>query len=220
MLEIDEGLDECSIFSPSFRLRFRWLGDRWTHALEAGEPGCRSLLVEAFEEDPRDDPARVSSPTFQELRFTRDGESVHALLVGRCGRHHFAADFAARELELDGWRLTQLQIDLADRCRADVASLASSYRTRVPCSRLLQLSPHAVFWWSDTGQPKVALFSPPADPTASLAAPCPSMADSWIQLRDAAHRGALIAIEARVSSQRDTQRWAYSWTCFGTPETK
>lgn len=155
VVTIQESADERSIVTPGLRLRFRWTGDRWTHAIDLGPgpelderwerlsdrlDGHWLPLAESIEwESPESSPEVVVGPVFQELHFQEAGQGTYALLVGRAGPHHFSGSFLVTDrMEdnadrinirdgLEGY-LPTVKVDIADRCSAPISSLATSYR--------------------------------------------------------------------------------------------
>ena len=77
--------------------------------------------------------------------------SVQALLVGQSGPHHFSAVFTVAER---GRRRSSIEVDVADRCRAPVEALASTYlvdaRVRATWSTP---SPTGIAWDLDARRP-------------------------------------------------------------------
>src|SRR5579864_3678266 len=112
-LEFETADDLRAIVTPGLRLAFRWTGDRWTHALEGGPESGRSVLAQAVESN---DLSRVVSPAYQQFHSQRTPETIQAMLLGQAGPHHFSAVFTVRELP-EG---TDVAVDVADRCRAEV----------------------------------------------------------------------------------------------------
>ena len=159
MVTIEESDDEKSIVTPGLRLRFRWVGDRWTHAIDLGpgpelddgwpwsinpKMGQWITIAEAIEwKFSPDEPGKVSSPVFQDLQFHQDENATYALLVGQAGPHHFSAsfrvwdEFEARENRIDisngleGY-FPSIDIDIADRCALPLVELASTYQIHAP----------------------------------------------------------------------------------------
>jgi hypothetical protein len=136
-ITIEESDDERSIVTPDLRLRFRWLGDRWTHAIDI-RPGPWTTLASAIERADHWTPV----PTYQELHFQGEGEEILALGVGRDGAHHFSASFrvsyTARRVYHDDLRivadtsLSRVEIDVADRCRAESDRPEARYSVHSP----------------------------------------------------------------------------------------
>ena len=128
MVTIEESDDERSIVTPDLRLRFRRVGDRWTHSIDI-RPGPWQTFADAIEWSPEDQdgPAR---PTYQELHFQKNSEEAFALLVGQAGPHHFSASFRVRfrsyrhegssdQSNMSDHSESQIEIDVADRCRVE-----------------------------------------------------------------------------------------------------
>jgi hypothetical protein len=140
-ISIEETEDERSIVTPDLRLRFRWLGDRWTHFIDI-RPGPWQTVAQAIEWS-ADEPNRVPGPTYQELHLQRDGDDAVALAVGRAGSHHFSASF---RVHFRAWRQAHfrkesilqdrsescVEIDVADRCRSGLDGLEARYKVLAP----------------------------------------------------------------------------------------
>jgi hypothetical protein len=125
MIDIEVSGNVERIVAPCLKLRFEWMADHWKHEL-VSTGSCASIpriwSLEGGHD--LDDPTRVNGPIYQQLNIKRDSdEVVHALLVGQAGPHHFSSSFTVREIE-DG---VEIDVDLADRCRSPVESLAVTY---------------------------------------------------------------------------------------------
>ena len=95
----------------------------------------------------RDDPARVVSPVYQEVQHHKllDGPGLCGLLTGQLAQHHFSAAVKLfRDVEQPD-RLV-VDIDVADRCRAPVESLAATYLVRLDSGALADASPRMIAW--------------------------------------------------------------------------
>ena len=138
---IEEGDEERSIVTPDFRLRFRWLGDRWTYSIDLGPPPWRTIadVVEWSEADETD----LIRPTIQEVHLHLEGEQAIGLAVGRAGDHHFSASFRVRyrayrqrHFEMDSILQDRSEsvigIDIADRCRSSRTAPEVRYRMNAP----------------------------------------------------------------------------------------
>jgi hypothetical protein len=146
--------DRYVIHGPGARITFARTGDRWTHHLAFGagrwadEPS--SALASAVESDlDRQDPARIVSPVYQEIqRHEFAGDKVRGLcvlLTGHLFQHHFSAAVSLfRDHDAPGFIV--LEIDVADRCRAPVSSLAATYLVRLGSNDLADASAHAITW--------------------------------------------------------------------------
>ena len=149
----EETHDRRVIRGAGGRLTFARQGDRWTHHLACGErspeAGSQVLpdLISAVETDTdRDDPARVVSPVYQEIhRHELAGDpagGLCVLLTGHLFQHHFSA--AVRLFhDQDNPSYAVLDIDVADRCRAPVSSLAATYLVRLGSGALADANPQS-----------------------------------------------------------------------------
>lgn len=138
---VEESEEIRSIVTPDLRLRFERVGDRWTHAIDI-RPGPWQLAASAVEWQ-ADDPSQVPGPTLQELHFQSDGDAILALAVGQAGPHHFSASF---RVSYRSWRQAHqrlgdivqdrsesvVEIDVADRCRANSPAPESRYVVHEP----------------------------------------------------------------------------------------
>jgi len=124
---IEESDEARSIVTPDLRLRFRRVGDRWTHAIDI-RPGPWLTVAEAVEWS-AESPSAIASPTYQELHFQVDGDDVIAFTVGQSGSHHFSATFRVtfrayrtRHFSMDSIvqdrSESRVAVDVADRCRS------------------------------------------------------------------------------------------------------
>ena len=181
-----------SITLPGLRLDFTWLEDRWTHALTVARAGDGPSLVRAVEGDAeRDDSARVVSPAYQQIHLHEEGGVPMVLLVGQSGPHHFSASFAVRSL-LDA---IAVEVDVADRCRAEVAALACTYVVEAT-SGDLQDADSARASWSVPGFGGLAFeVEPPGSST----------------LGEAGRRGTQVQAAARIEPGASTHRCRYTW---------
>ena len=140
IIETEEG---PTIVTPELRLRFRRIGDRWTHAIDVGptsRPGEKwPTLAEPVEwESAAEDPGRVVSPVYQEVQVQLDGAGALVLAVGQAGPHHFSASIRVTHR----WRPpnrhdrhyseTCVEFDVADRCRAEVVAVECHYMVHDP----------------------------------------------------------------------------------------
>jgi hypothetical protein len=141
--------DSRMLQAPGVRLAFRWLGDRWTHALEvttsSSAPGWLRVAC-ALEGDPsRSERGVVMSPAYQEIERHAFELGVRALLTGQSGLHHFSAVVTARDLDA----CVMLDFDLADRCRAPVYKFASTYDVPLDAADLIDAGPERIVWGGD-----------------------------------------------------------------------
>ncbi len=178
----------------NLRLSFERAGDgRWVHALAVAEgpPVVRSLEGD----HDRDDPSRVVSPVYQDLRVepAADRRSATLFALGKSGHHHFSAVF---ELAADpaggAWQLT---VDLADRCRGPVESLAATYAVDRPGGSLVEAGTCGLAWELEDGT--VLRFA--ADPPGRVA------------LAEAGRRAAQVQADAPIDPATNTHRLLYRW---------
>jgi hypothetical protein len=182
--------DRWQIRAPGLVVEFRRLGDRWTHDVAVGPREAPAVVAVAVEADAgRDDPARVVSPTYQELDFERGTDRVGALLVGQAGPHHFSAAFAVWE---DPGQVG-VAVDVADRCRWPIDSLACTYRIDVCAAALLSADPGAIAWDLPGGRLTFEAMTP-----------------ARVTLAEAGLR-TLVQAEARIDRNSHTQRCLYRW---------
>jgi hypothetical protein len=205
--------DRVLIRGPGARITFERTGDRWTHRLAFGDKGPgsegeqRTDLVAAVEGEPgRDDPARVVSPVFQEVHrheFAGDQlRGVCLLLTGHAFQHHFSAAVSLfRDPEAPGFVL--LDVDVADRCRAPVSSLAATYLVGLGSGDLADASLQAILWSCPVlGSGRLELR---CDPPGSLA------------LAEAGRHATRVQALAALSTAAFTHRLRYRWRWESNP---
>jgi hypothetical protein len=192
--EADEG--RRALRSPDLRLTFRWSGDRWTHALELrpGAAGAWLKIATAIEGDPaRDDPARVVSPAYQDIEPHPFEDGTRCLLTGLAGPHHFSSVVTLREENGS----VQLDIDLADRCRAPVNALASTYEVLLAPGDLIDAGARRIVW--SGGALGAGTLELCADPPGRLA------------IAESGPRAVQAQVLAPIDSNSFTQRCLYHW---------
>ncbi len=207
----EETHDRRVIRGAGGRLTFARQGDRWTHHLACGErspeAGSQVLpdLISAVETDTdRDDPARVVSPVYQEIhRHELAGDPVGGLcvlLTGHLFQHHFSA--AVRLFhDQDNPSYAVLDIDVADRCRAPVSSLAATYLVRLGSGALADANPQAITW---RGSPEPELeLDFRCDPPGTLGIAEAGRTGTRVQ--------AVAAIDPGVFTHRLRYRWRWRW---------
>ncbi|APW63870.1 hypothetical protein [Paludisphaera borealis] len=152
--QCDESDDRVVIRGPETQVTFLRLGDRWIHHVSFGRRDSSDAaldeLVSSEESDPRqDDPARVVSPVYQDLHrhtFAGDeGRGVCLLLTGRLFHHHFSAAVTV-STDPDREDAVIIDFDVADRCRAEVSSLAATYLVRLGSSELRDADSQSIVW--------------------------------------------------------------------------
>jgi hypothetical protein len=198
VLSWDESDDRAVMSGPGLRLAFARVGDRWTHRLEL--PGEDEIEVaRAVESDPeRDSAARVVSPVYQEIQRHERAENPGLCLVstGRLFQHHFSAALSLR-IDPDRPESLVLDIDVADRCRAPVESLAATYSVRFDGSALLDAGPRVITWGTEGRSPgRLELL---ADPPCTLA------------LAEAGRRASRVQVLAAIQPATFTYRLRYRW---------
>lgn len=149
--EVERG-DAFAIRGPRERITLARTSGRWAHRIELGSgvSGETSPLITTVEVDPEQaDPERVVSPVYQELHrheFAGDEcRGVCVLLTGHQFQHHFSAALSVFR-DPDDPQSVVLDVDLADRCRAPVASLAASYALRLDGGSLIDAGESAITW--------------------------------------------------------------------------
>ena len=192
MIQSEEADESRAIVAAGLRLEFRRLSDRWTHALDVDAATGRRRLAQAVEADAdRDDPARVVSPTYQEIHIQADGPAIRVFLVGQSGPHHFSAVFTVEE-SAEG---IVIEGDVADRCRAGVMALASTYVVEATSGDLLDADAARASWaLSDLGRLAFEVVAP-----GSLA------------LAEGGRRGTQVQAGARIDRDARTHRCQYLW---------
>lgn len=189
VLELESSDDRRAIVTPSLRLVFFWTGDRWRHQVELGDLGPLVASVEILG-DHRDH-ARVLSPAYQQFHWEHRGRSVHAMLLGQSGPHHFSAVFTVCEMA-EGAEVT---VDVADRCRSEVTELAATYHVRLLGGDLATAEPERVAWSPVSG--KRLIFT--AQPQARIA------------LAEAGRQATRVQVLAGPRPKDYTHRLAYAW---------
>jgi len=158
-----ESDDRIVMSAGDLSVVFDRTGDRWTHRLELGRPALHEGARAVESDAERDAPARVMSPVYQEIhRHDLAGETgLCCLLTGLMFQHHFSAvvtlsaDAAQPDMRL-------LEFDVADRCRAQVETLAATYLVTIDSSELADADPHTIVWTGGKlGQARLELIAPP-----------------------------------------------------------
>ncbi|MDX2037672.1 MAG: hypothetical protein SFX72_13560 [Isosphaeraceae bacterium] len=183
--------DAPALDLPPLRVVFEWTGDRWTHRLEvSGNPLARPVDLAPEAENP----ARVVSPAYQQLEFqdAPDGSGRQALGVGQTGPHHFSAVFWSRRI--DG--RPAIDVDVADRSRANIEFLAATYTVFRTSGDLLSADERRISWSID------------ADHVLELHA----LGDAALCLSEAGRSATRIQIVARLHTAEKTHRCRWRWT--------
>lgn len=194
MVKLIQSETGYSIGAPDFRLEFQWNGERWVHELVFLSAGGFSRVAQSFESDPgRDDPRRVVSPTYQQLE-TQDGpEGQGALLLGQFGPHHFSAVFAVR----DHGQGVEVKVDVADRCRAPLDALASTYTVFLPSGDLIEAAPERVVWAPNS--------------TSGTRLQFDGLGSSRVVIAEGGRQGIRVQADAKIDPSTSTQRCIYRW---------
>jgi hypothetical protein len=195
--------DLVEMSDAAMRVTFARTGDRWTHWLARGRDGrIEHELARVVESRPdHDDPGQVVSPVYQELhQHELAGEGgLCLLLTGRAFEHHFSASFDLRADRADPEWLV-LDVDIADRCRARVASLCATYRVARDSAELEGAGPGRISWSGiGPGPSRIELL---AVGSSQLALSDPEPLTMRVQ--------AVAAIEPGSHTQRLRYRWR--WT--------
>jgi hypothetical protein len=199
--------DRVSLRMPGGRLDFWRIGERWTHELRLIQTAWAlpvdwpAVVASSVETDPQhDDPRRIVSPVYQEIQrheFSSDqlrGQCV--LLTGRAFRHNFSAAITMAH-DVDEPAFIVLDIDVADRCREPVESLAATYLVRLGSSELVDAGPHAVCWSGGSiGPSRLELRS---EPPARLA------------LAEAGRQASRVQVLGTIRPGEFTHRLRYRW---------
>jgi hypothetical protein len=186
--------DHLSIEAEGLALRFARTEGPWTHAIAVAtdrdrpaEPVATALVWDAE----RDDPTRVASPVFQELRLKTDPDgNPQALLLGMSGRHHFSGVFTFTRRD-DG---VAIDVDVVDRCRGEVLGLASTYTVRLDSGDLETSDESSISW---SLGPRRLSFSAGASTRLAMA--------------EAGRRATRVQAVPSTIDASPSRRWQYSW---------
>ncbi len=191
------GDETALLLSPDLLIEFRKLGDRWTHAILGHARGialARSASIQTGSEDP----AHVVDPVYQELQLhgPETGSSLCLLLTGLSFKHHFSA---AITLAADPRRTGRvlLDVDVADRCRSHVESVAATYLVDLDSGALAAADPERIAW--QLAAPIPGLLELVAVPPATLA------------LAAGGGRSARAQVVAAIRPESFTHRLRYGW---------
>ncbi len=210
--QCNESDDRVVIQGPDARVTFLRLGDRWIHHVSFGfrrqNDADLDELVSTEESDPQqDDPARVVSPVYQELhRHAFAGDQSRGfclLLTGRLFHHHFSAAVTV-SVDHDRDGAVVVDFDVADRCRAEVASLAATYLVRLGSSALRDADSESIVWTGGRlGEGVLTLRSE---------------AGAILALAEAGRQGTRAQAVARLAPGSFTHRLNYQWRWATTAE--
>jgi hypothetical protein len=214
----EESDDRIVIKASRARIAFIRCDDRWTHEIVlsdesgTGAPTPFPWLVKSQECAPdHADPQRIVSPVYQEIhRHQLPGDecrAIRVLLTGRLFEHHFSAAVSViRDPREPSFAV--LEFDVADRCRAPVQVLASTYVVAAGSSELTTAGPHAIAWMIPTpGAGRTRLEMSCESPVAL------AMAEAG---RRATRVQALAAIDPGLFTHRLGYRWR--WCCESSSE--
>ncbi len=199
--------DRWAITTRCLRLPFTWNEDRWRHLFVIGSGGGRRSFADSLEQPPNlQDSFQIVSPVFQDIEFQREANgSITALLVGQHGPHHFSASFRVTAWENPGMYITTVEVDVADRCKAPISALCSSYQVHGPNTVLLGEDHSAIRWTAEPDDYGVELTVDNRTPDSSD--PRPSL-----NLGEKGRAGVLAQIVAPIVGNHLTHRWSYLWT--------
>ncbi|MGC8644264.1 MAG: hypothetical protein ACP5XB_30760 [Isosphaeraceae bacterium] len=195
------------IHGANGRLDFVRVGESWTHDLRLLTTGWvlpadgPAIIASSVEIDPdRDEPTRIVSPVYQEIqRHEFSGEQVRgqcALLTGRVFKHIFSAALTLAD-DANEPAFTVLEIDVADRCREPVESLAATYLVRLGSNEVVEAGPHAITW--SGGAIGTARLELRCDPPGRLA------------LAEAGRQATRVQALADINPGDFTHRLRYRW---------
>jgi len=193
-----EAPDRTDMCGLGMRVAFKRVGPLWAHSLLV-PPEERGALVQTVESDPeRGDPTRVVSPVYQEIRRhdTFGGAGRCLLLTGTFFQHHFSA---AISLSVDPeWPDSPvLDIDVADRCRGHIATLAATYTVRLDSGALEDASPQAITWDAFGSEERRLELE--------------AVAPSTLALAEAGRNATRVQVLAAIDPGSFTHRLRYRW---------
>lgn len=194
----EEAPDRTDMCGPGIRAAFTRAGPLWAHALLVPRTGSLAL-VQTVDSDPEHgDPSRVVSPVYQEMRGHECAADAGLclLLTGTFFQHHFSA---AVTLGIDPERPDSpvLDVDVADRCRTQVAALAATYTVRLDSGALTDASQQAITWDAfgpDKGRLELVAVAP-----------------STLALAEAGRNATRVQVLAAIDPGSFTHRLRYRW---------
>jgi hypothetical protein len=196
--QTQESDDRIVISTGDLGVVFDRSGDRWTHYLEIGRPVLHEAARAVESALHRDAPARITSPVYQEIhRHDRAGqEGLCYLLTGLVFQHHFSAVVTLRADAADPLALV-LEFDVADRCRAEIKTMAATYQVTLDSSELADADSHTIVWAEGKlGQARLELLAPPP---------------AVLALAEAGRQATRVQAVARIDPATFTHRLRYSW---------
>jgi hypothetical protein len=194
----DETADRALMCGPGLRAAFARIGAIWTHAVQLPQEDAIEI-ARAVESDPeRDDASRVVSPVYQQLQrhVIAAGPGLCLLLTGRLFQHHFSA-VVSLGIDPDRPDGLVLDVDVADRCRAPVASLAATYTVRLDSGSLADAGPRGITW-ERVGRGKWRLELMAVDPNTLV-------------LSEAGRNATRVQVLAAIQRGSFTHRLRYRW---------
>ncbi len=199
--------DRCVIRGRGVEITFERADDRWTHHLVFD--GIRAVAIETVADQA--DGAQVLSPVYQEItRHDFAGDRMRGLcllLTGRLFAHHFSAAVSVLT-ERDDPEAVVIEFDVADRCRALVASLAATYQLAVGSSELSDAGPHVIAWRPAASEAEVV--------SGQIELKCD--APGSLSLAEAGRRATRVQALAAIVPGQFTHRLRYRWRWVSSSE--
>lgn len=193
-----ESDDRIVMSTGDLAVVFDRTGNRWTHQLEIDRTAAHEAIRAVEIARDSNAPARITSPVYQELhRHDHAGQAgLCCLLTGLVFQHHFSAVVTLKADAADPLALV-LEFDVADRCRAEVETMAATYLVNLDSSELADADSHKIVWaGGKLGQARLQLL---ATPPAVLA------------LAEAGRQATRVQAVALVERATFTHRLRYSW---------
>jgi hypothetical protein len=196
-LSWNETSDRVEMCADDVRVAFERTGALWTHSVTVSVGGETLEIATSLESDPdRDDPRRVVSPVYQEVhRHPGDAESeLRLLLTGTLFGHHFSTVATLQIVENKRDELT-FDLDIADRCRSVVESLAATYTVRLGTGSLADASRERAVW-TGVGGGRLELLA---------------VAPSTLVVAEAGRNATRAQVLATIDPASHTHRLHYRW---------
>jgi hypothetical protein len=197
MTPLDATEETQTLLAPPLELAFWWDGARWRHLLRI-EGAVAAASVEW--EPGRDDPARIVSPSYQQLHVDESHGAHRAMLVGQWGSHHGSAAFVIASED----ESVAIEVDVAVRTRAGLTAMACTYQVERTSSGLIGADERAVGWAFES--PNGALWFETEGPAER------------IMLGEAGRRATRVQVERAIESSVSTQRLRYRWRWMRGPD--